>query len=243
MGDFNVDLGNSLGDKGKREPNERGLKLLNFANVFNLSPVNLMNMCTGPLETFNSFCRRHHTTLDYIFVPNCLLSGIESAKTFEADPDNTSDHLLIQMTLNFTMNDNSASYDGDPQCSKKKSKFFWSKFSLVDINRKYVTPFLYDLEKSDIDPTDSGRAAEKISKLLKDCFASLIVPQVKTIKKKNKRNVYVRLPDDDVKTARSHCKIAFESWTLKDHPDGNEICENYHSKRREYPFKLRNFLN
>ena len=28
MGDINGDLGNSLGDKGKREPNERGLKLL-----------------------------------------------------------------------------------------------------------------------------------------------------------------------------------------------------------------------
>ena len=55
MSDFNGDLGNSLGDKGKHEPNERGLKLLSFANVFNLSPVNLMNMCNGPLETFNSF--------------------------------------------------------------------------------------------------------------------------------------------------------------------------------------------
>ena len=39
--------------------------------------------------------------------------SIESAKTFEADSDNTSDHLSIQMTLNFTMNDNSASYDGE----------------------------------------------------------------------------------------------------------------------------------
>ena len=101
-------------------------------------------MCNGPLETFNSFCWRHHSTLDYMFVPNCLPSSIEPAKTFEADSDNTSDHLPIQMTLNLTMNDNSASYDGDPQCSEKKSKIFWSKFSLVDINTKYVTPLLYE---------------------------------------------------------------------------------------------------
>ena len=39
MGDFNGDLGNSLGDKSKREPNLRGLKLLDFANYFNLFPV------------------------------------------------------------------------------------------------------------------------------------------------------------------------------------------------------------
>ena len=83
---------------------------------------------------------------------------------------------------------------------------------------------------------------EEISKLLTDCPASLVVPHVKTIRNKNKRNVYVTLPDD-VKTARSHCKIAFESWKEKDYLDGKETCENYRSKRREYRFKLRNFLN
>ena len=149
--DFNGDLGNSLGDKGKPEHTERGLKLLYLGKYFNLiSPVNLMNMCTEPLETFNSSCGRHHSTLDYIFVSNCLLSITESAKTFEADSHNTSDHLPIQMIYNFTVNDNCASYDGDPQCSKTKSKIFWSKSSLVDINTKCVTPLLYDLEKGDM---------------------------------------------------------------------------------------------
>ena len=52
----------------------------------------------------------------------------------------------------------------------------------------------------------------------------------------------MRLPDD-VKLARSHCKISFESWKEKDYPDRNETCKNYRSKRREYRFKLRNFLN
>ena len=37
MGDFNGDLGNSLGNKGRREPNQRGLKLLDLANYFNVS--------------------------------------------------------------------------------------------------------------------------------------------------------------------------------------------------------------
>ena len=47
-----------------------------------------------------------------------------------------------------------------------------------------MTPLLHDLEKGDIDPNDSERAVEKISKLLTDCSASLVVPHVKTIKKK-----------------------------------------------------------
>ena len=128
MGDFNRDLGNSLGNKGRREPNQRGLKLLDLANYFNVCPVNLMNMCTGPLETFNSFCGRYHTTLDYIFVPNCLLSSITSAKTFEADPDNTSDHLPIQLTL--IINYNFASCAGNSQRSKKSPKLNGLNFHL-----------------------------------------------------------------------------------------------------------------
>ena len=35
----NRDLGNSLGDKSTREPNQRGLKLLELANYFNLCPI------------------------------------------------------------------------------------------------------------------------------------------------------------------------------------------------------------
>ena len=41
MGDCNGDLGNSLDDKSTREPNQRGRKLLEFADYFNFCPVNL----------------------------------------------------------------------------------------------------------------------------------------------------------------------------------------------------------
>ena len=34
MGGFNGDLGDSLGEKAKHEPNQRGLKLLDFAHSF-----------------------------------------------------------------------------------------------------------------------------------------------------------------------------------------------------------------
>ena len=63
-----------------------------------------------------------------------------------------------------------------------------------------------------------------------------------TAKGKDKRNVYVRLPED-VKTARSQCKVAYESWKNNNYSDGNGINENYRLKRREYRFKLRNFLS
>ena len=51
LGDLNGDLGNSLGDKGSYEPNQRGLKLLDLAGFINLCPVNLLGSCSGPLES------------------------------------------------------------------------------------------------------------------------------------------------------------------------------------------------
>ena len=72
MGDCNGDLANALGDRGHYEPNVRGLKLTEFANFFNLCPVNLLANCNGPLETFVSHCGRYKSTIDYIFLPNCL---------------------------------------------------------------------------------------------------------------------------------------------------------------------------
>ena len=52
MGDCNGDLGNSLGDKSTREPNQLGRKLLEFVDYFNLCPVNLLETCGGPTDTF-----------------------------------------------------------------------------------------------------------------------------------------------------------------------------------------------
>ena len=74
------DLGNSLGDKAKHEPNQRGLKLLDFANYFNLFPVNLMGTCHGPIETYFSHYGRYRSTLNYIFLPNSLSGKIISEK-------------------------------------------------------------------------------------------------------------------------------------------------------------------
>ena len=53
-GDFNGDLGHSLGDKGKKAPNDSGLLLLGFANFFNICPINLLRKCKGPLEFYTS---------------------------------------------------------------------------------------------------------------------------------------------------------------------------------------------
>ena len=92
MGNFNGDLGDS---RGNYKPSSRGLKLLELVNQFNLCPVNLTSKYTGPLAIYLSHCGRYLSTLDYLFLANCLFDDIISAKTFELLPQNTSDHVPI----------------------------------------------------------------------------------------------------------------------------------------------------
>ena len=245
MGDFYRDLGNSLGDKGKREPNLRGLKLLDFANYFNLCPVNLMRMCTGPLETFNSCCGRFHFTLDYIFLPNCLLSSIKLAQTFDDDVDNTSDHLPIKLKLCYTVSDSVSTCDeGSREGSKdsrSKLKIHWSKFPSETINRMYQSSLLLDLEKIIMSSfTDSAAGVDTITDLLIGHSLPLADTRLKPCKKKNKHSIYVKLPPD-VKIARPQCKAAFDSWKDNKYPGHNEIHNVYHSKRKDYRSPLQFF--
>ena len=62
LGDVNGDFGNCLGVRGKKEPNVRGKLLIDFANFFNVCPVNLLSSCSGPLETYISRCGRFRST-------------------------------------------------------------------------------------------------------------------------------------------------------------------------------------
>ena len=60
--------------------------------------------------------------------------------------------------------------------------------------------------------------------------------------RKRKHGVYVRLPDD-VKVARSQCKIAFDFWKQDQFSVNSIVHDNYRSKRKDYRLALRNFLN
>ena len=140
MGDFNCDLGNSMGDRAPYEPNQRGLKLAEFANYFNLCPVNLLKQCSGPVYTYHSYCGRYRSTIDYIFLPNCLFNSIVSVKTLELDIDNTSDHLPVQTSIilpDLSFKKLSSVKHAE---SSSKNKILWTKFSHEEIHEKYVNP-------------------------------------------------------------------------------------------------------
>ena len=141
LGDVNSDFGNCLGVRGKKEPNVRGKVLIDFANFFNVCPVNLLSSCSGPLETYISHCGRFRSTIDYILLPNYLRNKIIMSKTFDFDADNTSDHQPIILKLDYITQ---LSNDQPVVIPVRKQKVHWSKFSQEVINTNYVDPLLFD---------------------------------------------------------------------------------------------------
>ena len=109
MGDLNGDSGNSLGGRGKYEANDRGLKIRDFINFFNLCPVYLLPTSCEPLETFVAHSGRYKSTLDYILLPNCLFDSIIFCKTFDKSIDHlqiirSSDHLPVMLKIKYHFN-------------------------------------------------------------------------------------------------------------------------------------------
>ena len=242
LGDFNGDLGNSLGDKGKHAPNSCGLKLLELCSHFNICAVNLLSSCNGPVETFVSHCGRFRSTIDYIFVSNSLLNQVITAKTFEMLPDNTSDHVPVQMYLNYSRS--LETIKNLPQQMAEipvsKQKIHWSNFAQEEIIMMYRTPLISELEILNPDVQNVCKHYVKsITKLIlahSQCLAAPI--------RKRKRNkmTYVSLPTN-VKSARKQCKAAFDSWKNNDFNTTGEIHDDYRYGRKEYRSLLRDFFN
>ena len=161
--------------RGKKEPNVRGKLLIDFANFFNVCPVNLLSSCSGPLETYISHCGRFRSTIDYILLPNYLRNKIIMSKTFDFDADNTSDHQPIILNLDYITQ---LSNDQPVVIPVRKQKVHWSKFSQEAINTNYVDPLLFDLSTLVWPETsDLNESVEFISGLLLKNSLPLAAPR------------------------------------------------------------------
>ena len=65
MGDFNAQLGNIGGTRRFGHLNNRGKKLIEFLDFFNLIVLNLSELACGPLHTFTSDDERNKSAIDF----------------------------------------------------------------------------------------------------------------------------------------------------------------------------------
>ena len=194
------------------------------------------------IEAYNAVCphcERYKSTIDYIFLPNCLYHNIVSCITFERDIENTSDHVPVKLQIEFSTDWHINTINDTNSYSGSKLKVNWSKFSQEEIERNYTTPISADLENmTSVESDNYTDYTENLTKILLQHSH----PLVKSIRKtKNNKKVYLKLPDD-VKVARSQGKAAFNSWKQLEFPSEGIAHDTCHVKRKEYRQKLRNFL-
>ena len=134
-----------------------------------------MSICSGPLETFVSHCGRFKSTINYILLPNCLHDSIASCKTFEQTIENTSDHLPLQLKINYYDNSCTAlSFDNCSEMAAINDKVIWSNYSNETISTIYATSIANEMEN--MRPDDYNSLAD--SAVLRLLFVQRSYPEI-----------------------------------------------------------------
>ena len=139
LGDFNADLGDSVGSRGTFPVTARGKLLLEFIQNFNMSPVNLASLAKGALFTFRSENGEHQSVIDYIFVPNLFINRTISSFTYEWTIDNSSDHVPVTMAFDseVALPAHVDPVQGFPLDVRHIS---WDKLNESDIHERFTKP-------------------------------------------------------------------------------------------------------
>ena len=100
-GDFNGNMGTLGGKKGTGTPTKAGKYVKRFMDNQNMIAVNMLNIATGSINTFE--CHNGKSIIDYFMIPSYLESEVCRCHTGSYSDLNTSDHLPIEVTLNISM--------------------------------------------------------------------------------------------------------------------------------------------
>ena len=129
--------------------------------------MNLLKSCIEPMETYYSHCGKYRSTLDYIFLPNCLLDNILLVKAFDLDINNTSDHVPVQLNVSYSSRLLKEHDKRSIHSHGFKQKVHWSRFSQEEINGKFVAPLLTSSASFDHDDlNDVSKSIDKMTRLI-----------------------------------------------------------------------------
>ena len=131
-GDFNGDIGSKGGIRVCKPPTKAGVHVLNFMKRQSLTAINMTNIATGNINTFE--CHNGKSTLDYIMVPTFVEDCILKCHVGAQEEINTSDHFPVSVTLNVGK---------IPRLTipiAKKERIKWDKWDSNKIRRYYQHP-------------------------------------------------------------------------------------------------------
>ena len=132
-------------------------------------------------------------------------------------------------------------FSAGTRSSCENMKIKWNNCSSTEIDEKYVSPLIAELNELDFSDSTS---IEELTRTLTEAIvrhSASLAPAPKRTSNKTKKS-YFKLPEQ-VKMARANHSTAFEAWKSSDFVNTGEIFYNYKSTRAVYRSELRNFLN
>ena len=147
MGDFNAQLGNIRGTRSFGHLNNRGKKLIEFLDFFNLIALNLSELACGPLYTFMSDDERNKSAIDFIIVPATSVFKVFSCKVGEWKCDLLSDHVPISAFLVDCLHPNSINSQPIQKVQFENKKVKWDSYDKESIWSFYTEPLSMKLSE------------------------------------------------------------------------------------------------
>ena len=162
-GDFNGDMGELGGPRGRGRPTKNGKIILKFMKEYNLVSVNMANFATGPVNTFES----HNGTsaIDHVMIPKYMLDDVYMCHVGRNRTLNTSDHQPVEVVLRIPLMPHSMHTDSLPD------RIQWNKLKNQDLLNRFQGIFLE--ETIEVEEVLNGRNIPN-SQLIDHAFDSIV---------------------------------------------------------------------
>ena len=180
-GDFNGDVGDSLGDRGWKKPTKQGMHVKHFVDKYNLIPANMLKKTKGPIETYVGPVSG--STIDYIMIPLHLTDNIKSCRVIQDECNNTSDHRPVTLVLDV------GKLMPRTFEIETKSRLNWSKLKQEDISRLYTGPVSRNIRELLVEVEHQNLRDGDIDKLFAEITAILLDADKNFPKKRFRKNI------------------------------------------------------
>ena len=131
-GDFNGDMGQKGGIRGKGVSTKAGETVLEFMDRHRCHAANLMGHATGSVNTFSS--HNGSSTIDYAMIPDMYRERVVACHVESQHTLNTSDHYPIQVELNIER------IPGFIKTSSNQRSLRWDKLNQDELAERYAGP-------------------------------------------------------------------------------------------------------
>ena len=232
-GDFNGDMGKQGGPRGRGPTTKAGALVLEFMKEHNMMAVNLMTRARGNVNTFES--HNGNSTIDYVCVPKFMGKNIIACKTGNYPGLNTSDHLPIEVAINFNLLPRTMETPGGSK------RLRWDKLDDAQMYIKYQRPLNEKL----------GNIMDRVENLviatpeLIDSTLDMVVQAIHGAAESVPRSNFAKHLKpywcEDLKVLKKEKMFWFDKWKQQGRPrdENNHVWRRMKSSKKEFSKRVR----